>query len=278
MSKFSARAGDIVFGETDAQGVDWVLSSVDGWGTTATTFERTQKPRQSGSWSGDTFSTGRNVALNGSLSAPTPDAADNAFDRLASAFPRDEFVLFVTAGGAERWIPAKRSGEITPIWLNDRNISFSVQVASDDWRKFGTEMSGSTLLPMTSGGLTIPFTVPFTINSTVVSGQVSLTNPGNESGPVRLRIDGPVTGPVVTHVGSGRQLVFASSLVLGAGEWIDVDMEAHTVLANGQASRSGWVTSRGWSSFEPGQNTWSFTATAYDPASKLTIMTDPAWQ
>jgi hypothetical protein len=83
---------------------------------------------------------------------------------------------------------------------------------------------------------------------------------------------------VVTHAGSGKALVFSSSLVLGAGEWIDVDMEAQTVLANGQSSRAGYITSRGWSGFEPGHNTWSFTAIGYDAASKLTVSATPAWQ
>jgi hypothetical protein len=138
--------------------------------------------------------------------------------------------------------------------------------------------------PATTDFLTVPatsgdaLTVPFSIDSTIVSGLVSLTNPGNEVGPVSLRIDGPCTGPVITHVASGAQLVFSSSLVLGAGEWIDVDMEAHEVLANGQASRAGWITERGWSGFDPGSNTWTFTAAAYDPNSKLTVSATPSWK
>jgi len=121
-------------------------------------------------------------------------------------------------------------------------------------------------------------TIPFTIDAVTVTGQVSLVNPGNETGPVRLRIDGPCRGPVVTHVSSGTQLIFSSSLVLGAGEWIDVDMEARTVLANGQASRAPWITSRGWSGFTPGENTWAFTAAAFDAAARLTVVATPSWK
>jgi len=122
------------------------------------------------------------------------------------------------------------------------------------------------------------FTIPFTIDAVTVTGQVSLVNPGNETGPVRLRIDGPCRGPVVTHVSSGAQLVFSSSLVLGVGEWIDVDMEARTVLANGQATRAPWITSRGWSGFTPGENTWAFTAAAFDADARLTVVATPSWK
>lgn len=121
-------------------------------------------------------------------------------------------------------------------------------------------------------------TIPFSIDAVTVTGQVSLVNPGNETGPVRLRIDGPCRGPVVTHVSTGTQLIFSSSLVLGAGEWLEVDMEARTVLANGQATRSPWITSRGWSGFTPGENTWAFTAAAFDAAARLTVVATPSWK
>jgi hypothetical protein len=122
------------------------------------------------------------------------------------------------------------------------------------------------------------FTIPFTIDATTVTGQVSLNNPGNEYGPVTLRVDGPCVGPVITHVSSGAQLVFSSSLVLGVGEFLLIDSEKRTALANGQASRAGYITSRGWPSFQPGQNTFSFTAAEYRAGSMLTVSGLPAWR
>lgn len=117
-----------------------------------------------------------------------------------------------------------------------------------------------------------------TIDAVTVTGQVSLTNPGNDTGPLRLRVDGPCTGPVVTHVGTGDRLVFSSSLVLAAGEWLDIDMEKHQVYANGQSSRAGYITARGWFGFDPGPNTFAFTAAQYDAASQLTVAGTPAWR
>jgi len=36
------------------------------------------------------------------------------------------------------------------------------------------------------------------------------------------------------------------------------------------------VTSRGWSGFEKGSNTWALTAAVYDPATLLTVTATPA--
>jgi hypothetical protein len=197
-------------------------------------------------------------------------------DTLIAAVSKQPTMMQVSESGRIRWCVVRRSAAVG--WQRKTNFisSYTFQVHADDWRKFGTPLTGVTALPSSVGGLTVPFTVPFSIGATSVSGQVSLVNPGNEFGPVVLRIDGPCVGPTVTHVSSGEQLVFASSLVLGAGEFLLVDMEAHTVLANGQASRQKWVTKRGWSSFQPGPNTWSFDAITYNAASQLTVTAIPA--
>lgn len=144
-----------------------------------------------------------------------------------------------------------------PFWIANTMISSAL----------GAYFDGAT---PTVGGLTI--------DAVTVTGQVSLTNPGNDTGPLRLRIDGPCTGPVVTHVGTGDRLVFSSSLVLAAGEWLDIDMEKHQVYANGQSSRAGYITARGWFGFDPGQNTFAFTAAQYNAASQLTVAGTPAWR
>lgn len=273
------RIGEMSLIGVDSFGVEWVLESLEGWtGSTASTRQSQQRARQSGSWSGRGYSTARSIGATGHLIAGSALEAEEALDRLNGAVTLEDSMVTVTEGSRSRWQMFHRSDAVLDTWLNDRVIKWSLQMASDDWRKFGTQMQGTTTLPSTSGGLTVPFTVPFTINATTVTGQVSLTNSGNTPGPVVLRIDGPVQGPVVTHVSSGAQLVFSSSIVIGPGEFLLIDMDARTVLANGQASRNGWITARGWSAFEPGPNTWAFTAASFDPASRLTVMATPAWK
>lgn len=267
--------GGINLMSVDDFGVMWFLDRFTGWGAPGGTLTAKQRARAAGAWAGLSYSKQRTLVLGGVCTAPSQEAASAALDRLIDECSLDDVTLTVSEAGRLRWCTVRRDGEVIPSWINSRQFRWSVQLVALDPRKMSAPLTGSTGLPSSTGGLTIPFTVPFAINSTVVSGQVNLTNPGNETGPVLMRIDGPCVGPVVTHVGSGLRLVFASSLTLGAGEFLLIDMEAQTVLAQGQSSRSMWVTSRGWSGFEPGLNTWSFAA-ASGTSGTLTVTATPA--
>ncbi len=263
----------------DTSGVEWVLEEFEGWeGAAASTISIAQKPRGRGGWAGDAFERSRQMSIGGKIFGSSYQAITDAETRLNSACTLEDALLVVDEGGLVRWCMVRRTDEPILRRLAPTVAIWSLQVVAVDPAKFGTELSGSTALPSFSGGLTVPFTVPFTVDSVLVSGQVNLINPGNEVGPVRLRIDGPCHGPSISHAASGLALTFSSSLVLGAGEWLEVDMEARTVMANGQSSRSGYVTARGWSGFTPGLNSWSFTATSFDVGALLSVMATPAWK
>lgn len=269
--------GLVTLGATDADGVQWRLIEFEGWeGSPSPTLDVVQNPRQDWASAGESFLTARYMAARGLIVAPTPALLNAAIDRLNAAISKAARPYTVNQDGDERWLNARRADEVRMTKMNSQVAQYAVQIVATDGRKLHPELTGSTLLPSSSGGLTVPFTALFTVPATQITGQVSLENDGNTTGPVRLRIAGPVQGPVVTHVSSGRQLVFSSSLVLAAGEWLDIDMDARTVLANGQSNRRMYVTSAAWSAFERGGNTWAFTAAVYDPAAQLTVFASPA--
>jgi len=276
----SASIGDVVFNADDAGGVGWYLVNLDGWtGSPQGTLAPVQKPRQAGAWSGKSYSKPRTLVLTGAMVAPSKAEARDAMDQLNEAIPLDDQILYVTEAGLQRYITVRRDGDIIPKWESDCACTFTVQMVALDGRRLAAPLTGMTMLPQSSGGLVIPYTIPYTINSTVVSGTVALTNPGNDTGSVLLRLDGPCAGPwQVTHQGSGPILTFASSLTLAAGEYQLVDMDKKLALANGQANRAQYITSRQWSGFDPGPNTWSFTAASFNPASQLTVTATPAWR
>ncbi len=271
--------GGLALHGVDAHGVQWVVpkNGLDWSGAAGSTLTLLQRARGHGAVAGEAFHKSRSYSLTGHLEGPSRSAVEGALDRLAAAASIDDTELVVIEESLTRRATVRRDDEIVVAWTNGRAARFSTGLTNPDGRRFSADLTASTPLPSSSGGLTIPFTIPFSIDAVTVTGQVSLTNPGNVAGPVRLRIDGPVTGPVVTHVSSGKALVFASSLVLGVGEFVTVDMERREVLAQGQASRSGWVTRREWSAFEPGENSWAFTAVGADPGALLTVTATPAW-
>jgi hypothetical protein len=153
-----------------------------------------------------------------------------------------------------------------------------VDIFCFDPRRFGAALTSTLSLPMATGGLVVPFSVPVTLTTTQTTGVVTLTNAGKVAGPVTMRINGPISAPTITHQQSGSSLVFSSAAVVNAGDWLAIDCEAKTVLYNGQASRNGWLQTRGWFGFQPGANTIAFTTGgAYNSSAQLQVTATPAW-
>lgn len=269
----------LVLGDIDEHGVRWKLTRFEGWGSPESTLELTQRARAHGATASESFLRSRAMELGGTVHAPSLAALDDAFDRLSTAASLSPFDLVVSEAGRVRSCRAQRSGAVIPKYHNDVLGEYSIILTAKDPRKYGDLQVISTALPSTSGGRTYPLTYPTTYTGVTNSGVIQVNNAGNEQAPVWLRVDGPIPagGWSVTHLGSRRQLVFATSLALGAGEFVTVDMERREVLAMGQSARSGWVTSRGWFALDPGVNEIAFSAAGYDPGALLTVTTMSAW-
>jgi|GEM_PF-1727518 len=266
----------------DAAGCWWSASHEEGWsGAPPPRQDVLKYPVRDGQSSANLRTEARPIILGGTVRAPDQARLQAAIDQIRAVLATTdrEGTLAVGEPHVTRYAWVRRDGPTQTAKVSPYTATWLLQLVADDPRILAAALTATTGLPAVSGGLTVPFAVPFAINSTAVSGVCTLNNPGSATGPVRLRIDGPCTGPIITHVSSGAQLVFSSTLVLAVGEWIDVDMEAHTVLANGQSSRAGYVpiTGRNWSGLDPGINTWAFTALTYDAAAKLTVTASPAW-
>jgi hypothetical protein len=272
--------GDLVLGDTDPYGVRWSLTKFDGWrGTPGTTLELKQRARADGATTTEPFVPARVMTLGGLIHAPDIAALDDAFDRLNAAVTLDPQLMVVAEGSRIRNCMVQRQGEVIPDEFTDKLGAYSILISAADPRKFGDLVSLSTALPSSSGGLVYPVTYPVTYTGSSVTGIVQVTNAGNTQAPVWLRVDGPIPagGWTVTHVGKKQSLTFATSLALSAGEFVTVDMDRREVLAQDQAARSGYVTSRGWFSLDPGVNEIAFSAANYSSTALLTVATKPAW-
>ena len=271
--------GGLTFGAVDGNGVLWRLTKLDGWGSPDSTIQPVPKPRQRGAWAGDAYSQERYVTVTLFLRAPTPALLNQSLEALSTAVDFDEHPFTVNEAGFSRRINVRRKLGIQPNKISSTIAAPTFQVIATDPRKFGTDLVGVTGLPSSSGGLVIPaggLVIPaggLVIPATVTSGQLEMFNPGNETGPVLLRVDGPGSGPVFT--GNGVVFAMQSSYTLGTGQYLIVDMEAHTVLEQGQASRTRNIAARGWSGFLPGDNTF---ACAGSGSLQFTVTASPAWR
>jgi hypothetical protein len=248
------------------------------------------KTQANGSWALPYYTPSRVVSLLIAVEAPVADGSfANAVSGLAQATAPQvdangqpvQIPVTVQLGDPQQQtaygsVSSRLIPTLAPDFSNGVSLA-TVEVTCPDPRKFGADVTDYTGLPSVSGGLTVPFTVPFALTGTQSSGSMVLTNPGDANGPVKLRIDGPCVSPSVTHTESGSTLTLATNLTVNAGDWLDIDCEARTVLYNGQASRNGYLTSRGWFAFEPGPNTIGFNASAYNSTARLTATCTPAW-
>lgn len=261
---------------TDASGVTWFTETVTGWGKTGTTLSVDQKGNADGGFPSVSYKKPRVIGVDGKITGPTTAAALAAFDSLCAVLDGSP-VFSVDDGLGPRTTVVGQQDEITPTWVNGSSVGFSFQAIAADPRKLGVAVTQSTAAPSVTGGLTYPVQYPRIYTAVQVTGVVTINNPGNAKGPLRLRINGPCTGPAVTHLSSGTSLTFASNLVLNAGEWLDIDMDNHSVLANGQSSRNNTVISRGWFLLDPGSNQFGFNPAVYNAASQLVVTGTPAW-
>jgi len=271
--------GNLVLNTVDADGVKWIVRNFDGWGSPGSTVQFTQRARGHGSTSSEPFYRDRVMVLDILVLAPTPALLSAAQDLLSESVTLEQFQLAISETGRIRHVMAQRQGEIIPTRFNNFQAKFSVQIVAKDYRKFGDLISLSTVLPSSAGGLVYPVTYPVTYTGVSNTGIIQVTNTGNEQAPVWLRIDGPIPagGWTVTHVGKKQSLTFATSLALSTGEFVTVDMDRREVLAQGQSARSGYVTSRGWFSLDPGVQEIAFSSANYSSTALLTVATKPAW-
>lgn len=269
-----ASLGPLDFGVLEAGGVGWTLTDIQGWGSPASTIQVTQRPRANGGWAGPAYLPARTISLTGFVDAPSTLLAADAIDRLSAACSLTDTTLTVIEGGRARTCTVRRQGEVLVSWLpgSDRAANWSIQLVALDPRKYGPTLTKAVSLPTVSGGATFPATFPLAFTGVTNSGVVSVTNPGNIKAPVTIRIDGPVVAPTITHFAGGVSQVWSTSLTLAQGEFLLIDMERKSVLANGQSSRAGYVsTPNGWFGADPGSNQFAFNAQTYNSSARMTV-------
>jgi hypothetical protein len=102
-------------------------------------------------------------------------------------------------------------------------------------------------------------------------GLLAVTNQGCRETWLQVRIQGPVSGPMLINQTTFERVAF--DITLGASDWLDVDFRTGTVMLNGTSSRY-WTITRDsvWFSCAPGT-----TFIRYLAAGEVTESTVTAW-
>lgn len=260
----------------DSFGVLWTVESMDGWHSAPPMRTAHQpKAQQAGSWPATGFTGERVVTLQGKTTASDTPNLEGAASRLCAVLASGGMgdLVGVSAFGAlSMTVALEDAPKFNPV--SDRIALWQVTVTAPDPLKYGAPTYGTAgLSTATPGaGLVYPLVYPLSygVAPGVTPGAVSVPNTGTAPYWPRLRIDGPVTNPVVTMVESGAWVRFNGTLL--AGQWLDLDMGARRVLIQGQVSVRHKVSSSGdWLSVPPGGGTIAWSADTADPASLLSV-------
>lgn len=242
-----------------------------------------QRLRRHGLVPGDDFLGGRKVTVTLEVYGESPEQFATDLQALGAAVRPggDELPLVFripgVAGGGRRWVsckPRRRSLPVDLDFLYRMPVAVVEFHASDPRLYDASVTSGTSSLLTTDGGMAFPASFPLAFAATV-GGTVVATNEGTFPTPPQFRIDGPVVNPRVENATTGE--VLAIDLELAAGEWLDIDTEARSVLLGGTASRySSLAAGSSWWELPPGQTPVTFRASTSSTA-LLTVTWRSAW-
>lgn len=272
----------------DDNGCEWhttfqnVSGLFDGVGSTLQTSEKLMTD----GWYGNLPRLkGRTISIEGHIIGRCTESCVTAWTAFKSVLNTAGMKLSVQLGDIGRQMQVWQS-ESAPLikWEGVNMLRFSIGLTSLDPCLYGLELvSGVSGLPYTSGGMTFPYCFgacsdsvsPWMWSEDVISGRVSLSNVGNASSPVFIRIDGPVANPQVSHVESGHVMAF--DLTLGIGHYVTMNGMNHEILVDGFDPARGHVIRREWSQAVAGSNEWAFSASEYSSDARMTVSFYPAY-
>lgn len=111
--------------------------------------------------------------------------------------------------------------------------------------RYGDPVTASTGLPTAGGGLAYPLAYPLAYGTTGAPGRVTLVNPGTADAPILFDVTGPLdAGFEVSAIETGQRLTYP--VPVPAGQVIELDTAAGTVLVEGTASRRGNLSNADW--------------------------------
>lgn len=235
-----------------------------------------------GGWSGVEWQSERVVPIRLLVDVGAHDvaAAIAALHAVAAAFRASHADLSLTfrLGGSEYLLwgrPRMTEPDTSLLGVGKASIRCAF-VGLDPLIYSSVEGSSMLGLPQFTGGLVVPVTAPVTVDAVQTAGTADVTNAGTADAGLMLRIDGPVLEPRVTLLHPDGPQTLRFGLELAAGQWLDVDTRARTVLLGGVTSRRGQV-SGDWPILPGGTHTIRFGAADYNNDAMLTVSWRSAW-
>lgn len=156
-----------------------------------------------------------------------------------------------------------------------------VMRAADPRRLDDVVVAETTGAVASGGGVEAPVEAPVSIGATGVGGSATVVNSGDYEAPFTITIEAngsPITNPIVEDLAGAWSLVF-DGIVLGASDWLEIDMQNRTVLLNGTTSRFQYLDfdQTRWALLPEGSSTVRLRGSSVSDPSRAIITFRPAY-
>lgn len=266
----------------DDYDVTWSMKTpLEGWDSPDLPEGADSKSGDDGLWDNENFFGGRTLTIKGALVAPTYAAREAAEYRLRQAVVRNRLVAFTVNETVPKQVMARRSGRLLITPVTDTLSEYSISLLAPDPRKYATSpITASIAVIAATGGLAPPWTPPVLLPELDGgSSQATLLNAGIYDTPPTITIYGPGSFISIHNLTTNKHLTF-NALVLGASDFITINVAAGTALLGGTSPRAPSTGSAVIGDFklDPGENSFKIfgTLTGATPPS-ATITAYSAW-
>jgi hypothetical protein len=214
--------GGIALDLEDASRVVTLVKGVDDSAPIRSGLE--DKAQQDGQWDAPSFYSGRPIEVQGVCEESDPATAQALTDSLRAL--SKSLTLFTVASDAKGVRNATvRVQTFEPVWLDDAAFTYTLTCNAPDPLLYGPAVFAQTTLAASAGGTgrVWPRVWPrdWGVPPGVTPGAITLPNAGTASYFPQVRIDGPVSNPVVSLVETGDWVRYSGSI--GAGQHVDIN-------------------------------------------------------
>lgn len=277
------RPNTVTIGDFIADDDVALVTNVTGWGASPKRVSIAAKAQQSGGWDATGFDGARDIGVEGVVLADTAAEAMARADTLTALTPRTlhRFAVDNETVGL-RWCMVRVAVGADPEWIDATSFTYALTLTAPDPLRYGPEVFGSAPFASTTSGAGLQYPLTYPLDYGVAPGEtpgsVSCGNVGKAAYWPTLRIDGPVTNPVVSLVETGDWVRYDGTIP--AGQHLDIDCANRRVtIGDSPVSVRGRVSSSGsWLAVPPGGGSVAATGDAAGAGSLLSVWSyEGAW-
>lgn len=263
-------------------GTDYIIHNLEGLGLPELRTDDAARPSDHGVFPSRDFLADRKVTVTGTARGDSASDVTANLDALMALWQpvysdaADVVHLaYRLPGQVARLVKGRpRRANIESNRIIGNRASFVLEFTAVDPRIYAaTESTDSTTIAAAAGGRQYDRTYNVTYGASA-GGFLVLTNDGNFPSRPFATITGPASNPRIENVTTGQTMRLA--LTVAAGDFVEVDFDARTIMLNGTASRYSSLTAASeWWELAPGNTEVRFRAD--DTGGELDISWRSAW-